>query len=321
MASTKYTYSINGDFPYSKVDLTRLSSEINGSDISTTLEYVSTNADDCDIWFVDALSGIDSTSLIAIVLEHSGEPFPPVPSEYIVTAGEDLGSRKAAYISGLNEVKLACANSEDTLPCVGFTEDTADSASEVTIWTNDVLDGFTDLTPGEEYYLSQDSTAAGEITLVKPTGIIVSVGVAKTTTELDIHLQRRAAGGVFGSEYQVVESDGLSSITGTIALQEKLRLDVIDLPLGKYRLSWNFDWLYSNTNNSFQARIEMDDYFIFYFMMTQEPQDASNEYNESGFNILTDFSGTHHFDLDYRTLNASHTAKILSARLEIWRVE
>ncbi len=76
MAATKYTYSISGDFPYQKVSPGRLIQEIQDSTIVIVLDYISTNSDDCDIWFKDALSSPDQTTLSTIVANHSGEPLP-----------------------------------------------------------------------------------------------------------------------------------------------------------------------------------------------------------------------------------------------------
>lgn len=184
MAATKYTYSIANDFLNSVVASTPLTSEINNSSVSGTLSHVNTNSDNCDIWFESSLSSPDETTLSGVVSTHDGQQ---TPSEYTVIAGEDVGARKGVYISGSDEVKLARADSENTLPCVGFTEAAAVSGTEVTVWTNDILGGFSGLTPAAEYYLS--TIAAGEITTTKPSsGNIISVGVGKTATELDIHI-------------------------------------------------------------------------------------------------------------------------------------
>jgi hypothetical protein len=110
-------------------------------------------------------------------------------SKYDATAKEVLGACKAVYVSGSEEVKLAKADSEDTVPCNGFTEYSVTTDAKVTVFTNDMLEGFSSLTPGSEYFLSQST--AGEITSTKPTtGIIISVGVALTATKLDIHITR-----------------------------------------------------------------------------------------------------------------------------------
>jgi len=72
MALTKYTYSISVDFPNSIVDTSRLTDEIRVSAIVTALNRIDTAADNCDVWFNDALSGGDQTLLDGIVAVHSG---------------------------------------------------------------------------------------------------------------------------------------------------------------------------------------------------------------------------------------------------------
>lgn len=76
MPATKYTYSIQNDFPNHKVATDRLTQEIQQSAIVIALDYISTSGDNCDIWFKDALSVGDVTILDGIVAAHSGEPLP-----------------------------------------------------------------------------------------------------------------------------------------------------------------------------------------------------------------------------------------------------
>jgi hypothetical protein len=131
-------------------------------------------------------------------------------SEYEVTAGENLGARKAVYLSGSDEVKLAKADSSDTLPCVGFTRQAVSVSGSVVVQTNDVLGGFVGLIPGDDYYLSQDTY--GEITNIRPSsGVIVRVGVAKTSTEMDLHILRLDSDTVWGT------------ISGTLSSQTDLQ--------------------------------------------------------------------------------------------------
>lgn len=80
MAATKYTYSIANDFLNSTVASDALTSEIVNSTISGTLDYINTDNDDCDIWFVDTLSGSEEPTLSGIVTTHSGTPLPPAPA-------------------------------------------------------------------------------------------------------------------------------------------------------------------------------------------------------------------------------------------------
>ncbi len=81
MAATKYTYSISGDFPNQKVDISRLDREIRSSpDIVHALDYIGTTGDACDIWFKTALDSGEQTALDAIVAAHSGDPIPFEPT-------------------------------------------------------------------------------------------------------------------------------------------------------------------------------------------------------------------------------------------------
>lgn len=74
--ATKYTYSIQDDFPNHAVAADRLAQEIRNSAITIALDYASTSGDDCDIWFKASLSGDEETVLDGIVANHSGEPLP-----------------------------------------------------------------------------------------------------------------------------------------------------------------------------------------------------------------------------------------------------
>lgn len=78
MAATKYSYSISQDFPNQMVNLSTLTQEIVASAIVTALDHINEDetADECDIWFVDALSAGDQTILDGIVAAHQGnEPY------------------------------------------------------------------------------------------------------------------------------------------------------------------------------------------------------------------------------------------------------
>jgi len=60
---TKYTYSIASDFPGAAVNTTTLQNEIQASSIVTALDRIDTAGDVIDIWFKDALSVADKTTL------------------------------------------------------------------------------------------------------------------------------------------------------------------------------------------------------------------------------------------------------------------
>jgi len=61
--ATKYTYSIASDFPGGAVNTATLTTEIQASSIITALERIDTGGDVIDIWFKDALSTADKTTL------------------------------------------------------------------------------------------------------------------------------------------------------------------------------------------------------------------------------------------------------------------
>ena len=69
---TKYTYSIQTDFPNHKEDSTTLTTEIGLSSITVALDHIDTAGDDCDIWFKASLSEGEETALDAVVAAHTG---------------------------------------------------------------------------------------------------------------------------------------------------------------------------------------------------------------------------------------------------------
>jgi hypothetical protein len=82
---TKYTYSIQTDFPNHKVDSGRLTQEIRASAIIVALDHIDTAEDACDIWFKDILNTGDKTLLDGLVAVHTGEPLPSDLPRTIIT--------------------------------------------------------------------------------------------------------------------------------------------------------------------------------------------------------------------------------------------
>ena len=74
MVSTKYTYSIQNNFPNHKVSTDRLLCEIRCSTIITATDYINTSNDDCDIWFKDQLNNDDKSILDNLISIHTGDP-------------------------------------------------------------------------------------------------------------------------------------------------------------------------------------------------------------------------------------------------------
>jgi len=92
MALTKYTYSIQNDFPNHKVAGDRLVTEIRSSSITVVADGVNTQGDVCDVWFKDELSLAEKDVLDRLVAAHSGEPLPdearPVRLEGVPTSSD-----------------------------------------------------------------------------------------------------------------------------------------------------------------------------------------------------------------------------------------
>lgn len=85
MSATKYTYSIQSDFPNHCVASDRLVQEIQQSAITVAIDYINTEGDDCDIWFKAAISGGEESTLDGIVAAHSGAALPPLPLEIVAS--------------------------------------------------------------------------------------------------------------------------------------------------------------------------------------------------------------------------------------------
>ncbi len=126
MADTKYTYSIDSDFPNKQVDSNTLVVEIGGSSISSaSCLRIDTTGDVCDIWFDDPLSSGDETTLDGIVASHNGSPISTqtkgglvvislnIPSAPTVTPQGASGSTSWGYkVSAFSESGETMTSSE-----------------------------------------------------------------------------------------------------------------------------------------------------------------------------------------------------------------
>jgi hypothetical protein len=123
MAATKYTYSIANDTANGIVNVDSLTQEVNAAAIAEDVDHINTVGDVLDIWFPNALSAGDQTTLTNTVAAHTGEPpLPDVdttggstvrplssPSAPTVAAQGTTGSTSWGY-------KIAaCSNSGETM--------------------------------------------------------------------------------------------------------------------------------------------------------------------------------------------------------------
>jgi hypothetical protein len=128
-----------------------------------------------------------------------------------------------------------------------------------------------------------------------------------------------ASGSVFGSQFQKAESLNESSTSST-SYQEKLQMVTGNLPSGTYRIGWSYNWSGSSTSRDIRVRLHRNNSEELMYH-SQEPKDSGTDQQHpaSGF-IYKDLSGTHEFDLDFKSENNGTTVWIRDARLEIWRV-
>lgn len=105
------------------------------------------------------------------------------------TASGAIADAEAVYISAASTVALADASAESTARVIGFADGAIADTTSGDICHDGVLDGFTGLTPGARYFLSE---TAGAITTTPPTSdesAVVQVGIAKSATELHIDIE------------------------------------------------------------------------------------------------------------------------------------
>jgi hypothetical protein len=120
---TKYTYSIQNDFPNHRVESTQLTQEIQNSAITIAILRIDTAEDNCDIWFKDELSLDDKTILDGLISIHEGNPLPqeaqsvlicdeqtPVPIAVIANSG--FSPDPSSYPDGTLPSAIDSANNQ-----------------------------------------------------------------------------------------------------------------------------------------------------------------------------------------------------------------
>jgi len=292
MPATKYTYSISGDFPNGKVEPSTLTDEISASSIAIALDYINTSGDNCDIWFIDVLSGEDQTTLTTIVGDHEGIPF-------------DSNQWGTAVLSW-TATPPGSPNIDDR---------------------HVVATGATGVWAGKDDCFAQWGGSSWAFTHPEE-------GTWVFDSEIGAYIHYNGAAwnlmNVFGSEYEDIESLGVSTTTAD-TYQEKLQLGVT-VKGGRYRLGWSFGWNHDDIGTDFKARIQQDDTTDL-MVMSQEPADAggtgtgdwsntgtSQRYTAGGFILLTLSAGSYDFHLDYCSEQNGKASSIWDARFDFWRV-
>ena len=114
---------------------------------------------------------------------------------------------------------------------------------------------------------------------------------------------------------------GGETTTTSANWQNKTSLTFNNLPVGKYRIGWYYEFKSTSTSVKFMGRVRLDDTDVKgrdeYF-----PSNVGNYLSSSGFFFLTvaGASENHHADIDFRSGTSGTTVGIRRARLEIQRV-
>lgn len=122
---------------------------------------------------------------------------------------------------------------------------------------------------------------------------------------------------IFGSEYTFIESIAQSQTTSQTPFN-KVTLSLTSIPIGTYRLSWNYSFAHSSTSKDFRAEIIIDSSQVFYHSQEIKDGGTDQSLSVSGFKTGISLGGDHTILLNYWA--EKHTAYIENAVLEIWRL-
>ena len=120
--------------------------------------------------------------------------------------------------------------------------------------------------------------------------------------------------------YKYAESNEASS-TSSISFQQKVRLNLTNIPAGDYLVSWNAQFSGDKKSTVFEIHIQEDD--TTQTDLAQWVPFANNDGGapkQSGSFQRTLTAGNHTFDLEYRSTNSGETASIQNARIMAWKV-
>lgn len=117
------------------------------------------------------------------------------------------------------------------------------------------------------------------------------------------------------------------STTNDLNFQQKLRLTVMDLVLGEYRIVWAYSWNLNSTSQNFEARVQVNDVDTV-GLHIEEPEDSVGNYGSTGSGQVLRYSGlakrvmsgTVNIDLDWKAPQKGTPASIWDVRLELWRI-
>jgi hypothetical protein len=135
------------------------------------------------------------------------------------TAGEDIESGDALYISGSQEVKVADATDIEKVQVIGLAASDTKVGRRVTVITGGKVAGMTELETGKKYYLGTD----GKMTTEVPEDALkaVSLGIAFSDTELVVQISESSLSEVLIKDPELTptpaaEQDNTASQSGVL---------------------------------------------------------------------------------------------------------
>lgn len=125
------------------------------------------------------------------------------------------------------------------------------------------------------------------------------------------------------NSYDNNASEGQSTTTSS-TYQQKVRLSVSSLPLGNYILQWYAEGRNQNVGDAIEMRIQEDDSTTHAEVRFYTGDSGGTNWLDdfqpfSGHRLLESFSGSHDFDIDYRSISGG-TAEFRRARITLWRI-
>lgn len=152
-----------------------------------------------------------------------------------VTNGQVVrySSSASAYVPAQASTAANASDPRSLFQAVGIIVNVSGSAGDLIV-SNGKVDGFSGLTPGVTYYLSQGS--AGSITATRPEhGVIVSVGIALSSTSLLVNTRveesnpniRRGQPQSGCSNGQIVRWDGTNYVPASTLSVTQVRRMVV----------------------------------------------------------------------------------------------
>jgi hypothetical protein len=119
------------------------------------------------------------------------------------------------------------------------------------------------------------------------------------------------------------ESEGVSTTSST-TFQNKLSLsaNLATVATGTtpepYRILWTYEYGYSSSSNEFEGRLEIDNKDTVHYIVDRPIATATGTFSiASGFIDALLSSGTHTFDIDFRSSAVGKTARIRAARVSV----